>query len=777
MPSSSDSKASQSVPFIKRLSKRTLIIISAAIISILLIVAIILDTSSSKTLKSDQIDSQNKTGLENENGYYSPDSDNSKPSKALALNTLIYGAWKGNESVITAFDIDSSKATVLAELPQDIKKVSIISPQEIIYIDKTDSRDHGKQIVRYNLKSKSAKVIAKADPDFGIDDYVLSPNKKYIAIWSVSFAKGSNILQGGRSRVYAYEINSTEAHKLFDETATPDRPVHYPLAVVDDGRVFTDQFMPNDSAGGAGWAYGMSVSESDGSENKDLDNMGKGTYGTQPYPSNDGKYLVFGGYDGSKGPGDSINSNVRQAILTPNTVEILDTTTLKRQKMPNLPNTNIYSTVNWGSNSNDVIVTVLSEDIDQTGFFVYSRAKGALSEINLPERNDKYFAYVSQLSGNGILMGVPDESLTSTANLGESYLPSLTQVYAQKNGSQNAELLPLEDALVQYITVLPSNYFQGVLGATTTDDKSFNPQPTIIDSPVDPYGTQRKNLQLRTFNLPKQDLSIKRQEQQSKPLPTTPPKEVTKTPKPTSPAYRLAFPTKPPTFVMDDCTELAEAQCSAGFGKPKDPSPAFRNCVKTNKEKNRATIGTPNAVCSRSPLYLYGEAGQVVKVKVLTTVYNDVPSQKGLYNATLLPDGLMQIENQKFDSIDYDYKPNLRRLAAPTKGTVTKKDNLEKVLTTYAKKLSLNKKETEDLVKFGLKNIKSSYVFVSFFDQITSEQILPLSFTPKPDNYLNVVFYFKQIDEKPNYTPIPPVFPKPLNRTGTTAVEVSEIVE
>ena len=148
-----------------------------------------------------------------------------------------------------------------------------------------------------------------------------------------------------------------------------------------------------------------------------------------------------------------------------------------------------------------------------------------------------------------------------------------------------------------------------------------------------------------------------------------------------------------------------------------------------------------------------------------------------VYDATLLADGQMQVNGSLTDSIAYDYNPGIKKITPPAYGTIVPQTQLETVLNKYAGKLGLNKKETDDLISDSRKQISLPYVFVSFFNQKTSEDILPLAFNPKPDNYRNIVFYFKQYSANPSFTPQPPVFPTPLNRSGFTAIEISNIVE
>lgn len=751
-----DTNASSNSPS-KKFSKKV-VFLGLGIVSVLFIITALLLSGSGKNSSVTDKNSGQSGGLE-QTGV-DPNQESIGSNKiASASNTLVYGAWKGEQSVIKSVDLLSNKSTLVATLPLSIKRVSVLSASRLLYIGETDKRDHGKQIVTYDIKEKKGQVVAAADPGFGIDDYVISPDKKQLAVWEVSFAKDSEIFRGGRSRVYSIDLtNPTRKQRLFDETA--NTPVHYPQAILNNGKVFADKFLPNDENGGAGWAYGMTVINSDGTDKKELSQMRAGTYGTQPFLAPDGKSLVFAGYDGSKGDGTEVVSGYRRAILFPNTVETLDVSTLKRQKLPNLPNSNVYSTVDWGYSSNELIITRLSQTEGQSGLFSYNVANNTLREINLPEDEQNPYSYVSTLSGNGLMFGKVDPSPTSVGNLGDGYVASLTHLYVQKSGSAQAQLLGLEDVFVQRIAVLPSGYFSGVLAATTAiEDKSFNPQPTLIEKPSDQYTGSRENLQLRTFNLPKQELTEVRKKQQSAP--------VTPTPKPNEPKKTKTF--------MESCTDLAYAQC--GVKPNASPSRADYDCISTNKDKNRATRNTPEAVCERSPLYLYGENGQVVNVEIMTSVYNDIPKYNNGYNVRLGSGGNMFINGALYNAINYDYRSNLRVLRVPTKGTVASKSGLAKVIRDYGMKLGLNTKETNDLVTFGKENIKSPYVFISFFDQATSEQILPLSFNPKPDNYLNVVFYFKQLSGKPNYTPVPPIFGKPLDRAGFTAVEVSEMVE
>jgi hypothetical protein len=692
---------------------------------------------------------QNNPQNNNQNQPLTP-SPSATALRPISPHTLVFGSWEGDRSVITALDLSTHRSSTIASLPVSIKKVSVVSPTTILYVDETNRRDHGKRLVLYNIKEKTKVAEIPADNGFGIDDYIVSPNKRFVAVWEVSFAEGSEILQGGRSRVYAVDLTNPSAKNLlFDELSGADNPINYPRAILNDGKVFTDKFLPNDPNSGMGWAYGMSVVDFNGGNKRDVDSMTQGTYGTQPFLSPNGQSLVFAGYDGSLGNGNTLRGGIRQALLTPNTVELLDTTTLQRRKLSNLPNSNIYSSAFWDNLEGNLTVTLLSKTAGESGLFSYNIASGSLKKIEIPESPQDPYAFISNLTSDITLLGKADNSRASLGNLGEEYAASLTAIYAQDSVSGNLYDIRLDNSLAQYITVLPASYFQNVLGiAHAQGGNPINPNVTIIDFYSDK--PSQENLQLKTF-LMKPELAPIREKQQSTPV-------------------------NPPLLdKRTSCRDLATEQCLAqGY---EENSREFRECHNKAWDANRATKGTPEAVCNKSPLYVYGEPGQSINVVIQTLIYNDSPAYNNGYDITVTENDGMIINGKTYESVKYDYSSNLRKITAPTRGVVVSKTNVEKTLREFSKKIGLNKKETNDLVGKGKAVSTSPYVFISFFDHATSHSILPLVFTPEPDNYLNVVFYFKLLNEKPNYTPLPPLFGKSFDRSGLSVVEVSEIVE
>ena len=397
---------------------------------------------------------------------------------ASKTQQLIYGTWTSQSSVVRAVDIQTHDSKTVATLPLAIKKITMLSPTSLLYIDQTDSNDHGARISVYDIKQQQITTNIPASDGYGIDDYVLSPNKRYLAIWEVQFSSDTQTLQGGNSRVYSVDLTQpTTTNLLYDESVTTTIPIHYPRAILNDGTVLTDQFIPNDPKGGTGWAYGMSKVDFDGTNKQDIPSMTNGTYGSQPVLSPDGKFMLFAGYDGSNGDGTAVKSGYRQALLTPNTVELLDTNTFTRYKLPNLPKATIYSDVQWDNESGNVIISILSQDTKQMGVSVYDLSKLQYKQISLPSANSTQYGYISQLSDTTTLVGIQSTDPSNLGNLGPTYSYAYTQLASV---DEKSTLTPLQvgDPFVQYITILPGDYFTNVLGAQTQNQPTLQPNVT-----------------------------------------------------------------------------------------------------------------------------------------------------------------------------------------------------------------------------------------------------------------------------------------------------------
>ncbi|HSX09235.1 MAG TPA: hypothetical protein VLF93_03720 [Candidatus Saccharimonadales bacterium] len=500
--------------FKKYVSNKKLFVLIGCILFLLIIIPILVLMSSGGKSKTSQTTKITPTPPQ---AGQIKKADQPTPVTAKETSqTLVYGTWTSQTSVIRAIDIETDTSKTVATLPLDIKKVSILSSNTLLYIDQTDSNDYGQRLSVFNIAENQIITNIPADSGFGIDDYVLSPNKKYLAVWEVKLSTETQTLQGGQSRVYIIDLSQPTVPNLeYSETVSPTIPIHYPRAVLNDGTLFTDQMIPNDPKGGAGWAYGMSIVALDGSNKQDIGSMTNGTYGSQPTLSPDGKYLLFAGYDGNNGDGTIVKNGYRQALLTPNTVELLDVRTLQRFKLPNLPDTNTYSDVQWAPQTGNVIISVLSPDTKQMGVYSYDLGKLKMTPIPLPTSNGTPYGYISQLTDDKTLIGIQSTDNANLGNLGPTYTFAYTQMATITNDGKNSAL-SLTDPFMQFMTILPQNYFKDVLGTqtkavgTTHADQIGTTSPTA-SSPVP---------QLDTFFL-KTTLASHRLQIKSNPLNTT----------------------------------------------------------------------------------------------------------------------------------------------------------------------------------------------------------------------------------------------------------------
>lgn len=650
-------------------------------------------------------------------------------------NIFIYAYWAGDKSEVKSFDLSNGQKTTLATLPLNIKHISLLSSNEIIYINDTDDRDHGSQIIVKTIPDGQETIVVQANSDVRIDDYRVSPNGQYVATWEVALPPDSDQFFNGTSRVYVTDIKTGVKKQIYSEVANV--PVHYPVAVINDGRIFMDTFLPNDNAG---WGYGMSVSDFSGTNKQDLVQVANGTYGSQPVLSPDGSMLVFAGYDGSKGAGTETVNDIRRAILSSNTVDILDLNTLSRRRLSNLSSDNYYSRAWWDEVSGKVLISLSSKNTGETGTYSYSLS------TNTPEKiiadNLSSIATGPQkpiaILGTGIsLVGNITTSESTLGNLGGHYEQVLDGVYIVKESENDVISLDITNGFIQAITVKPSAYFSGTTILSTANNNT--------DASGGIKGKSPEQLQLQTFTI-KPTLAPVRNEQQSN--------------------FR--------------CRDVAAAACNellgtnytgdeARSGATSDP-PEYSACFQEQ------FTAAQSAGCANSPLYLYGEIGTSVNVKVGTAISNSNAPYTPIagYSGTLLGDGGIEIGSTNYSSLDFDYNLGTK-YTLPTAGYVVGRKDFDEKLGEYAKNLGMNKKETSDFIQYIKNETESDKIFISHFSNEVSKKLLPLYFTPEPDSYTNIVFYVNDSGFGYDNNPSAPEFKK-IKRNGFTAVEISYII-
>jgi len=650
-------------------------------------------------------------------------------------NVFIYSYWAGDKSEVKSFDLSNGQETTLATLPLNIKHINLLSSNEIIYINDTDDRDHGSQVVVKAIPNGQETIAVQANSDVRIDDYRVSPNGQYVATWEVALPADSEQFFNGTSRVYVTDIKTGVKNQIYSEVANV--PVHYPVAVINDGRIFMDTFLPNDSAG---WAYGMSVSDFSGTNKQDLTQVANGSYGSQPELSPDGTMLVFTGYDGSKGNGSEVINGIRRAVLSANTVDVLDLNTLSRRRLAGLSADNLYTKAWWDSISGNILLSLVSSDANLTGTYSYSLNSNLADKINLEPVAGLVSGIpkvISVLSSGVVLAGSVTNSESTLGNLGGRYEQVLDGTFILNETENDLISLDITEGFVQTIAVSPSSYF-GSVGLFSTDQQSGGIK-----------NQKEEQLQLQTFTI-KPTLAPARTGQQS----------------------------------GETCRNVAAARCnellgtnytgdeaaiarstSVGYGEP------FSNCV-----KEEWTNAQQSGVCSNSPLYLYGEKGLGVNITVGTPVTKVQALYSPLdgFEGQLTGDGGININGVNYDSLEFDYQL-AGNYIAPLRGVIVSRNTFDKQLNDYALELGMNKKETSDFIQYVKTETKSEKIFISHFSNAISKKLLPLYFTPNPDSYTNIVFYVNDSGTINTNNPEEPEFEK-IKRSGFTAVEISYII-
>lgn len=188
------------------------------------------------------------------------------------------------------------------------------------------------------------------------------------------------------------------------------------------------------------------------------------------------------------------------------------------------------------------------------------------------------------------------------------------------------------------------------------------------------------------------------------------------------------------------------------------------------------TWATPSC---KPVIYLYPEEPTALGVKInpagyLTLTEPTYNSERG-WQVLAYPNGSLIPLNTTY-SIPHTAYPYLyyegiiTKFKTPAQGWVIKKEELPAFFQDILPKLGLNEKEAADFKEYWLEKLtKSPYYLVSLLPQEEIERIEPVEFSAKPDTFIRIRFYLKDLEEPVKIEP--PVLPAVPERQGFTAVE------
>lgn len=186
--------------------------------------------------------------------------------------------------------------------------------------------------------------------------------------------------------------------------------------------------------------------------------------------------------------------------------------------------------------------------------------------------------------------------------------------------------------------------------------------------------------------------------------------------------------------------------------------------------------------CDAKPvIYLYPQKATLVDVVLTipgTIPVSDPPyPQQGWQDILALPSGELFYQGKSYPELFYEAA--ITPTTPPNNGSVVESKDIASELLSIALKLGFTTKEATELVTFWLprlQELNSPYVHISIFDPETKLAIDKVTITPKPDTFIEHIFYFKALNEKISLPPIP-LPATPPERIGFVAAEWGGIID
>ncbi|OGG27336.1 hypothetical protein A2960_00005 [Candidatus Gottesmanbacteria bacterium RIFCSPLOWO2_01_FULL_39_12b] len=666
------------------------------------------------------------------------------------VRVVIYGFKSQNQIEIREVNIDGTNNHPIAYLAANIKDIHPVSDHALLYIAGVDEFDHGSRVEIYDTKTQSVQTVTSASPSFGIDDIIISPDNRYLAIWEVKFVPGQKVMLNGLSSVYLFNLQTSEKIQVILETATSGSVIHYPRLIGYDDKLYLDTWSPNQ---GRQFFRGMSyVTPNDPTQLIPIPKLAGGKFSSAPLLSPVGNKVVFSGFDASSSitvPVTAREYPKRPELDNPNQIVILNlddfTTTVYTDKR----NTRFYVDPKWSADGTKVLYTRYNPQpstvLNKPAVFegIYSLDLNTLNETKMANLTDENIRPIKFLGTDNLIYQL---RFPTQGNLGEKYAQVSEGFYKYENGVSQSIATGGNLQYLNNLTLLPK------LGLGSDKNIKSLSAFTLPDAPLVP---PQKDKSVTFENLEIDPLAYRAQ-QQNDPIKATA-NNSTLNPD----ASATPEPSSPPT---DDGGDDGGGSCADNW-----------NCGE-GYPTSACWVDYLGSECHDSPLYLYPQKTSNIRIKPIVSgqIQYEWPKLTGnLWQVVAFPDGeLISKENISFDKIEYSYTTSLVR--SPEKGLIAKAAQLESVLSSYASKVGLNEREANDFISFWIKELNkvpSPYYFISHYDKETASKIMSFDINPRPDTFIQVVMYFKPLNNPISVSP--PVFnPVPL-RSGFVAVDWS----
>ncbi len=150
-------------------------------------------------------------------------------------------------------------------------------------------------------------------------------------------------------------------------------------------------------------------------------------------------------------------------------------------------------------------------------------------------------------------------------------------------------------------------------------------------------------------------------------------------------------------------------------------------------------------------LYLYPAKPTELSVRVLPRgrITQSIPEHKNGWRVLAFPGGtIKEIGGQLYPYLYYEAE--IEKVKVPQEGFMVRKDDLTNFFDQVLPILGLNLKESTDFKEYWLPKLSEEEKwFVGLVPEEEVNQVEPVEFSVKPDNFLRIRFYFEALDNQP----------------------------